>query len=324
MDDRRPDWEERLNTAVEALSDADQTHSDNEQTLAERDQQASDDEQAVAGDRDRGAATGVSHPRPSAAGAEAAREREPTSGLHDRTARERDLSARRRDELSMLRARVAEGHDEEAVALDAKDDLADSHTLRVEELRERGRESRARAAGDRALAARDRQHAARDGRYAARDREQAGYDREHAGTDELTGARRQGVGLEELGSEMERARREGNSLVAAYVDVDGLKSVNDEHGHAAGDELLKTVAEGLRHHMRSYDLLARLGGDEFLCALPNITLAEARHRFVELRAELKDSAGSSVSVGFSELLDGDSLNEFVNRADRDLMTSRTG
>ena len=248
------------------------------------------------------------------------------SDLGDRAARARDLSAQRGDELSMLRARIAEGRDEEAAALDAKDEISDRHTLRVEELRGRGRESRVRAAGDRARAARDRQHAARDCRHAAgdreqasRDRDQAAKDRDSAGTDELTGARRRGVGLDELGNHIGRARREGDSLIAAYVDVDRLKSVNDELGHAAGDELLREVAAGLRRHMRSYDLQVRLGGDEFLCVIPKVTLAQAEHRFGELRAELHGSAGRSVTVGYSELMDGDSLEEFVKRADSDLL-----
>jgi diguanylate cyclase (GGDEF)-like protein len=228
------------------------------------------------------------------------------------------VSADLRDDLSTRRDQIAEGLDERSAELDAKEDLADRHTLRVAELRSRARSSRARAAWDRIRAAGSRDQAARDRDQAARDRDQAAYDREHAATDELTGARRRGVGLEELEGEMARARREEHPLVAAFVDVDGLKAINDEQGHAAGDELLAGVAKGLKQYMRPYDLLVRMGGDEFLCVLP-VTTAEANQRFDALRADLNGSAGRSISVGFGELRDGDSPEDFIRRADEDLL-----
>jgi diguanylate cyclase (GGDEF)-like protein len=108
-----------------------------------------------------------------------------------------------------------------------------------------------------------------------------------------------------------------------FVDVDDLKSVNDERGHRAGDQLLRSVAGGLASHMRSYDLVVRLGGDEFLCVLPDVTPTEARRRFDELVSQLRDGpALRSVSFGLSELRDGDSLQELIDRADRDLRADR--
>ena len=255
---------------------------------------------------------------------ETAREPFSTGHLRDKMASERDQAARERDERAARRDRDAEIADDRAVELDANDTLSDRHTLRVRDLRWRGVEGRRRSARDQERAARDRMHSARDRKLGALDREESKHDREQAGIDELTGARRRGGGLEELGTEMNRARREGSSLVAAYVNVNEIKVVNDARGRAAGDERLKTAAEELRHHLRSYDLLVRLGGDELLCALPHITLAEARERFDELCPELKVSVGGSVSVGFSELLDGDAPGDFVERADRDLLTRRSG
>jgi diguanylate cyclase (GGDEF)-like protein len=238
------------------------------------------------------------------------------------TGRERDIAAQRRDESSTARDRMAAGRDREARDWDVREELADRHPLGMDELRGRGRASRRRAAGDRTQAGLDRQHAVGDREHGRSDRRRAAYDRDQAGTDELTGARRRGVGLHELNTEMQRARRESDNLVAAFVDVDGLKAVNDKRGHAAGDEVLRTVADGFRRHMRPYDLLVRIGGDEFLCALPDVTAVEAQRRFDGVRSELQDSAGTTVSIGYSELRDGDSSHDLVTRADAALLAHR--
>ena len=257
--------------------------------------------------------------------------------LRDRLAGLRDTAARERDERAATRDREGARCDHDALALDGRDHILDRHTLRVEELRSRAATGRARAAEDRARAARDRQIAARDREQAARDREQAARDREQAardreraasdlkqaGVDELTGARRRGTGLEEMRREIERARRTNGELVAAFIDVDDLKSVNDKHGHRAGDELLRDVAGGLASRMRAYDLVVRVGGDEFLCVLPDVTAVEARRRLDALVSDLHDGpALRSVSFGLSELRDADSLEELIDRADRDLLDGR--
>jgi diguanylate cyclase (GGDEF)-like protein len=246
--------------------------------------------------------------------------------------------ARERDEESALRDHAADSRDRESAILDASDDLADRHTLRVEELRGRNRVSRRRAANDRELARRDR-HEATDDREdatadreraegdrdeAALDRRQADGDRQLAGTDDLTGVRRRGVGLEELEREMQRAQRDRQNLVAAFVDVNGLKAVNDEHGHDAGDALLRRTAHGLSRHMRPYDLIIRLGGDEFLCVLPGMTLETAKERLGSLSGELAEpGAGEgAISIGYSEFRGGDSPGDFIARADAALLANR--
>ncbi len=238
------------------------------------------------------------------------------------TGQKRDFAAQRRDASSTKRDDIAKGRDLTARNWEIRDELADRHALGMDELRDRGRASRRRAAGDRTQAGLDREHATGDREHAGADRRQAAVDREQAGRDDLTGARRRGVGLEELDNEIMRARRERDGLVIAYVDVDGLKAVNDEQGHAAGDEVLRKVADGFRRHMRPYDLFVRLGGDEFLCALPDVTVAEAQRRFGELRSELERSSGTSVSIGYSELRDSDSADDFVERADTSLLAKR--
>src|SRR5438552_15052647 len=88
-----------------------------------------------------------------------------------------------------------------------------------------------------------------------------------ATTDELTGGWRRKLGLEEVSRELERAHRTGAGLVLAFVDVDGLKAVNDSQGHLAGDALLRLLGETLRANVRPYDVIVRYGGDELLCAM---------------------------------------------------------
>lgn len=95
--------------------------------------------------------------------------------------------------------------------------------------------------------------------------------------DPLTGlANRRGLDSV-LREELARCEREGHELTLVICDVDGLKQVNDEQGHAAGDELLRQVAAALSMAASAFPgaLVARLGGDEFSVVLPQCTLASA-------------------------------------------------
>ncbi len=115
---------------------------------------------------------------------------------------------------------------------------------------------------------------------------------------------------------MDRALRSDGRLVMAFVDVDGLKSVNDRQGHAAGDALLRAVAAAIQANLRSYDPIVRFGGDEFVCALSETDLDAARRRFEDIAETLAESAQSgSISVGLAQLRPDDSLEELVARAD---------
>jgi len=86
---------------------------------------------------------------------------------------------------------------------------------------------------------------------------------QQAATDRLTGLANRLTFEQSLGAALHHARQSGHKLLVFFLDHDDLKQVNDVHGHAAGDELLKAVAQRLRAQVRETDLVARLGGDEF-------------------------------------------------------------
>ena len=122
---------------------------------------------------------------------------------------------------------------------------------------------------------------------------------------------------------MARCERTGGPLSAIYLDVIGLKALNDNEGHAAGDELLKRVVAVIATHLRPYDLVIRLGGDEFLCVMNDTTLAYARSRFAAIADELAAAAGpGAIRTGFALLRAGESAAELMARADRQLIESK--
>jgi diguanylate cyclase (GGDEF)-like protein len=82
-------------------------------------------------------------------------------------------------------------------------------------------------------------------------------------TDALTGLYNRAIFSERLDEALAQAKRHSSRLGVIYVDLDGFKAVNDQHGHDAGDQLLLQVATRLREAVREYDTVARLGGDEF-------------------------------------------------------------
>ena len=225
---------------------------------------------------------------------------------------ERDDAAGRRDRAADLRDRASQGRDRTA------DDRgrADGRFAIGE---------RERAARDREAAARDRAEASRDREQAARDRKQAARDRAEASVDGLTGALRRDRGLADLEREIDRARRTDGRLVLGFIDVDGLKVINDVHGHAAGDQLLREVGRALITGLRSYDLVVRYGGDEFLCVLPGTDIEGARRRLDRMARDLTAmSPRASLSIGLAALEDRDTLDELTARADAALYAARRG
>jgi len=156
-----------------------------------------------------------------------------------------------------------------------------------------------------------------------RERAEAARDTDRLTRDQLTGVFNRQAGFAALGREIDRCRRGGERFILGYLNVDGLKVVNDTRGPRAGDELLRKVTAALRATLRSYDVISRLGGDEFLFSLPGADMATAELRFKEFAVILAEEApGSSASVGFAELRQHDTLDDLVADSEAAMLKSR--
>lgn len=132
----------------------------------------------------------------------------------------------------------------------------------------------------------------------------------YAAMDDMTNTYNRRMGLEMLKNHYALSIRGRRSLSVCFVDIDGLKSVNDNFGHARGDRLIKDVSQMLISSVRESDIVARFGGDEFLIVLPECGIEGAgkvMERLVE-RLEVYNEISSkgyraSVSYGIAESSD---------------------
>jgi diguanylate cyclase (GGDEF)-like protein/PAS domain S-box-containing protein len=141
-----------------------------------------------------------------------------------------------------------------------------------------------------------------------------------ARTDPLTGVANRRVWEEELPREIDRAKRSGQPLCVAILDLDHFKAFNDTYGHQAGDRLLKATASAWQATVRATDLLCRYGGEEFALLLPNCSRDNARTLADRLRAAMPDSV--TVSIGVAAWDGQETPDELLNRADQALYTAK--
>jgi diguanylate cyclase (GGDEF)-like protein/PAS domain S-box-containing protein len=134
-----------------------------------------------------------------------------------------------------------------------------------------------------------------------------------ARTDDLTGLANRRAWDEQLPRELSRAKRDERPVCVAMVDLDRFKEYNDEHGHQAGDRLLKQIAAIWRDVLRPTDVLARYGGEEFIVLLPNCGVDLAVEVIERLRGVIPE--GETCSGGVAAWDGREGPESLVNRAD---------
>jgi diguanylate cyclase (GGDEF)-like protein len=110
-----------------------------------------------------------------------------------------------------------------------------------------------------------------------------------ATTDPVTGLYNRSQLSSRLAAERSRAMREGKSLSLLMIDIDGFKAINDQAGHAAGDRVLRRLAEALRKESRPCDSAGRWGGDEFCLLMPGTSLEESLSAAERLRNDFRQA-----------------------------------
>ena len=308
-------------------SDRDPAGGDSGQSGSERDRRpAGVDRGASVSDPARSRPIAASADGSAHGGVDREDEHESTAASRSRTTAMRFAAAARRDELALIRDRAAAARDDSAGARDTRAAAGDSAVeartsgaaplIDLAEVIAALGALRVAGASNREQSALERISAANDRDASGEDRHEASDDRRFSGLDELTGVFRRGTGELALSREIDRARRSGTSLVVAIIDIDELKAVNDNQGHAAGDALLRDVPTAISSTLRSYDVTVRWGGDEFVYALSGVSLEEASSRAAEIQLALETRRpGASMSTGLAELEDDDTLESLIARAD---------
>ncbi len=119
---------------------------------------------------------------------------------------------------------------------------------------------------------------------------------------------------------LEHATVDSGPMCIAMVDIDHFKDFNDQHGHAAGDQLLHACAVAWKRQLRPSDTLSRYGGEEFAVFLPNCSLIDAAGVLERLR--IATPHGATASVGVAERQSGEDVADVLARADAALYAAK--
>ena len=153
--------------------------------------------------------------------------------------------------------------------------------------------------------------------------------------DQLTGLHNRRYMISQLEQLMQRAAHGQRPLSVMMADIDHFKSVNDTHGHQAGDDVLREIGKRFRAHVRPTDIVCRTGGEEFIVIMPDTPGERARAAAERIRhavaAEVFPVLGGqldlaiTVSAGIATLQDqADSIDDLIHRADSALYQAKSG
>lgn len=118
--------------------------------------------------------------------------------------------------------------------------------------------------------------------------------------DGLTGILNKRGFIDALETEVSRHRRHHQVFAMAFIDVDNFKVVNDQYGHIVGDHALKMIAQTVKQHTRSIDVVCRFGGDEFVIMLPYADMVSAQISLSKIKSQLDSMvARHKWSISFS-------------------------
>lgn len=232
---------------------------------------------------------------------------------------DRGRTADDRDSLADGRDDTAQARDERSTERDQRAEARDKRSRRVDV---DSASDRVGARHDREAAAGDRGDSVSDRSAAASDRALSVHERDALLLDALTGAYQRPAGFLELEREIVKAERTDQPFVLGFIDVDGLKVVNDTQGHGEGDDLLRQVVDLVRDQLREYDVVVRFGGDEFVCGLQELPLDEVRQRLEAVNSGLQETKNASISFGLVEREPGEELEALLARADHAMYEAR--
>ncbi|MGN1105921.1 MAG: diguanylate cyclase, partial [Huintestinicola sp.] len=140
--------------------------------------------------------------------------------------------------------------------------------------------------------------------------------------DELTGLYNRSGLINNAEKLIEKAISEHKGFSVIFLDLDGLKAVNDEKGHEAGDQYIRAMAEILKKCTNDEDIVCRYGGDEYIVISVQKTLADSMEKLNAVQNEITKPVSASAGCVFDHVRSMDELNRLIEEADKKMYTNK--